>query len=297
MRLSQRVRTGGRGFTLVELLVVIAIIAILVSLISAAVVKALAKGNETANVVEIRKLSDAVQAFKAEYKVDYLPSRIKLANSLAGYPQATTPNTLDFDSIQFLQSMFPRLDWSSTSPPINWGGQNGATLEGDQCLVFFLGGIQRAPGGVPDCSGFSTNPRNPTAPTLERKPVFYEFKSSRLVSRPNGYFVYLDVYAQQPYAYFSSYKSRNGYNRYFGQFMDSDCRTIGVWPYAASFSPASYMNPDTWQIISAGADGNWSRGSVPPTAGPFWNPKNPGSFSGSDDQCNFHDVLLGIAAE
>ena len=51
----------------------------------------------------------------------------------------------------------------------------------------------------------------------DRIAPFFEFKSNRLVQWPNTapYFPsYLDGYGKIPYAYFSSYKTSNGYNRY-----------------------------------------------------------------------------------
>src|SRR5262245_45043282 len=91
--------TAGRGgFTLVELLVVITIIAILFGLTSAAVVKALSKGDELKVRNEISQLANGVQAFKTQYQVSYVPDRIVLP---PGYDAATQ---------QYFKSLWPRMN-------------------------------------------------------------------------------------------------------------------------------------------------------------------------------------------
>ena len=162
MNRATHIRTRRSGFTLVELLVVIAIIAILVGLISAAVMKALGKGTETANMAEIRKMAASVQAFQTHYKVDHIPSRIILCKYLKHY-QDNIANPLYRDSLAYLNQVWNRLQWTvlNSSPTvynrIDWDGrdtggpatspnptanaQNTFTLDGGQCLVFFLGGI------------------------------------------------------------------------------------------------------------------------------------------------------------
>src|SRR5262249_51433873 len=160
------------------------------------------------------------------------------------------------------------IDWSNA---IDWSGGDpefsSVILEGDQCLVFFLGGIPRTVDGVADCQGFSTNPRNPAAPGGGRRAICYEFHSPPLVKlHDNAFLSYLDPYQKQPYAYFSSYKYRNGYNRYFPVSGDSDCAKLEVWPYARKLGEQpEYVNPDTWQIISAGADTQFGPGTVLPS--------------------------------
>src|SRR5438105_4459841 len=149
-------------------------------------------------------------------------------------------NPLHVDSIQILSHMFPRITdtWNTTG--INWSGKRSGPpidlgdLQGDKCLVFFLGGIPDNFSGSPspNCTGFSTNPTNPAAHIPsggDTLPPFFEFDSSRLVPS-NGFYSYLDSYRQRPYAYFSSGKSRNDYNRYFGTYHNSDCASLLVIP-------------------------------------------------------------------
>src|SRR5262249_27072662 len=97
----------------------------------------------------------------------------------------------------------------------------------------------------------------------------------------------------------SAYKKKNGYNRYFGLAgvpgnTLSDCNTLGVWPYRG---PKDFLKPDSYQIVSAGADHSFGQGS-PPTATVPWTPIVASNFypegpPGHDDQSNFYDLLLG----
>src|ERR1043165_3616285 len=113
-------------------------------------------------------------------------------------------------------AIWPDLDTTTwTNSGIAWDGgldpnTNVWDLEGDQCLVFFLGGIPGSPSSV---LGFSTSRTNPTQAGGDRKD-FYKFDSAHLYSRPGGTYPFLsykDVYDTTPYVYFSSGKRANGY--------------------------------------------------------------------------------------
>lgn len=324
-------RDQGRraGFTIIEVLTVIAIIAILMGLLSAALWKARGKGLEASNRIDITQLDAALtQKFFNKYGF-YPPSMIKLCENEAGY----AGGPLDVDSRAFLHRMFPRLPLGWTN--IDWNGDGAISngqwvLYGDQCLVFFLGGIPSSAGGVNSCQGFSTNPANPAAakasPTEERIGPFFDFKSSRLWAfRGNSFFSYTDAYRKLPlptlplgapeqpqvYAYFSSYNRPNGYSPY----GTSDCPGLRLsplttatelFPYASGQDASGnrqYLNPNTFQIISAGADGSFGPGSNPSvsTPPPYWtaasaanmyptlpaSPNPPENAVYKDDQANF----------
>ncbi len=302
MRRGRANKPARRGFTLVELLVVIAIITILMSLLLAAVMRSVIKTEEVKSRNDISQLSQAIESFKTKFHVEQPPSRLVLANSKAGYFKADGVTPIDAvhgDSWNYLNRVWPRLNWASG---INWGGTNGQNLEGEQCLVFFLGGIPS--GGA--CTGFSTNPANPTAAGGDRI-TFYDFPVNRLTAGPGGYLVYLDPYKKMPYAYFSAYKTANGYNRYATAPFTAakgDCPSLNVAPYAEGWNgsatagaPVNYLNPNSYQIISAGRDKTFGSGTVSPST--TWTFKAPGSFAsppGSDDMANFHDRFLGIPA-
>ena len=283
-------RSVRSGFTLVELMVVILIISVLSALLTMAVSRGIGAAKRTRNRVEISQLAAAVDAFKAYYKVDYIPSRIYLSESGNGYAGG-----VQAESLAYLQRLWPRLSF-----PVDWNGNhkfdtagnandlpgnpNGDFfLEGDQCLVFFLGGIPIRDTGVPACTGFSTNPVNPAAHVTpgggSSKPPFYEFDSSRLVSsssrktKPFSSLMlsYLDTYGTS-----DGNGIRNGYNHQ----GSVDCLSLGLFPYAQSGT--QYLNPSGFQIISAGADMTFGPGSSPQMSPPpFWTPATAGNSAAS----------------
>jgi general secretion pathway protein G len=365
-------RNRRTGFTLVELLIVILIIGLLVSLISAAAMKGISSANRTRNANDLRQLTTAIENFKATYGI-YPPSRIKLSET-CNYPNRSTPGTLDAISVAYLQRIWPRIvltpgtfiDWNGNKnmdPPVSPSPttkpDGDVILEGDQCLVFFLGGIPDnfsqlpgAPDGKlypditrPNTTGFSTNAQNPAAHILTAGPVvnpFYEFASGRLLRRAPGvqytanaqnypttfpwpppaapgtppmvfpqgnptlaFYSYKDTYSIAPYAFFSSNTTRNGYLPLSSVLAisgtpTSDCQTLGIFPYAEAVTPSpKFLNPNTCQIISAGADGVFGPGTT--GASTTWTPAtaataNPSGSPGYDDQSNFHDTLLGAGS-
>ena len=157
------------GFTLIELLVVIAIISVLVGLLLSAVQNVRNSAEDQA-VNDIQQMSTAIQNFKAKYRVDYIPSQVTLHENMQAY-NAAAATQIEKDTADYLRRVWPHLPTGNV-PRINWSGrpnfnpQNGNqtfTLQGDQCLVFFLGGIPRDFSGKQIPSGFSSNPSDPTS--------------------------------------------------------------------------------------------------------------------------------------
>jgi prepilin-type N-terminal cleavage/methylation domain-containing protein len=205
-----------RSFTLVELLVVIAIIGVLVGLLLAAVFGIMKKVSVTRTRHEMSELDVALQSFKTKYGF-YPPSRIRLRERLAEYypfNNAQQPDQLDIDSVYYLTKMFPRIQdtWAGNLPNgpnpamgllpgMDWNlngqiDQNvNIVLEGDQCLVFFLGGMGLIDPTTnqPSVNGWSTDVSNPIkiavanqggqliAQVIGDRNKFYEFDSKRLV--------------------------------------------------------------------------------------------------------------------
>lgn len=306
-------RSAQRGaFTLIELLVVIAIIAILVSLLSAAVMKALEQGTRVRVTAEIRQMDAACVAFKTRFG-DFPPSWIRLRKNgnynltvdAAGNPV----DVRDYMSYRILLQFWPRLQF-----PVNWNGDPNAPagsvweLEGDQCLVYFLGGIPIQLTGTLACTGFSTDPVNPARISTERIPAFFEFNNSRFRNLAgNGFWSYLDPYEEKPYAYFSSWNKHPGYADATkqGATFRTDCPRLGVWPYA-ELPPTTQVPVRQWhrkitfQILSAGKDGRFGPGTNLTAASPaYWTYSEAADYAtrfpnAADDLSNFHDLLLGI---
>jgi hypothetical protein len=262
---------------------------------------------------EIQQLTEAIEGFKVANKVAYVPSQIKLCELYKQYTLvengAAQDDPLDRDSVVYLARVWPMIlsidpnrsavIWRKDG--IDWNG-NGTTddppviLEGDQCLVFFLGGIP-AKGPERGTLGFAHNPRDPASPQvkIDRKTPFFEFPSWRLVIRATapagnaGFYSFAHAYRTgRPYIYFSSYGVRNGYNSPIKRrYANGDGDSLQVQPYYKSADPLEFLNPTGFQIISAGADGLFGPGDL-------WTPQTTPT-AGRDDQANFHPGLLGKA--
>lgn len=298
-----------RGFTLIELCVVFMVIAVLVWLLSSAVLKALGKLPEVQTATEIAQMSLGLQNLKVAYSLqDDPPSHLVLWE--------TAPFGGDPSTVLFLQKMFGRT-LGMNQPYIDWNGnglQDGPwILEGEQCLVFYLGGIPSAQGP----QGFAASNINPAliTPGSKRSGPFYQFQVNRLAKlpTPSGVFfpMYLDPYNAKntpayaafggtPYLYFSSQGIMNSVVAPLVGYQVTDCATItalvGGLPY--KYLTGGYVNPIGNQILSAGHNGTFgfgvwdaNSGTVIPNVAP------PPAFlmdkAGADDQANFGKGLLG----
>lgn len=289
MTLLMQKRGRRAAFTLIELMVVMAILALMVTLLMSGVNRVRLAAKRTNVHTEIRELGQGITMFKQKHSVDYVPSRIVLRERL----NYNFTDPVEMASHNWLREAWPHLapqTVSNVSPfpagttpgthGIDWNcdGQiadTAVTLEGDQCLVFFLGGINE--GG--QLTGFSTNKRNPMDPTPQRIGPFIQFQVDRLQPRGTagaaGFRSYIDPWKAQPYAYFTSYGKSKGNNAY----VAADCGTLGVVPYS---SGGKYMNMDGFQIISAGEDKAFGNTGTLPAAG-----------VGEDDIANFSQGTLG----
>jgi prepilin-type N-terminal cleavage/methylation domain-containing protein len=285
------------AFTLIELLVVISIIAILISLLAAAVMKVLGTGPKVQTQTEISKLHESLQVAAQGYNgLDYFPSKLVLYNDMQKYQTDTSTDAQRTADV--LRKMFgPRLlmktgntynkvDWAGRSPRPGTFANDTFTLEGQQCLVFYLGGIPEITGTAPNrqfqCLGFSSNPNEPTelpsASTTKfgRLGPYHQFPSSRLSTdfssnnATNRFFCFLDPFGV-PYAFFGTTGANNSYIDYCPNAKDLPPTGTGQAPhpyYQGSGANTKYFNPSTWQIISAGPDKIWAVN----TSGYQWDP-------------------------
>ncbi len=233
------------GFTMVELLVVILIIAILMALLLPAINAAVIAAKNAQVAAEENNLQTALADFKNKYG-EYPPSRIILVNSGNYSPSNTAPtatnvvgggtNDVTFNDLfqrtaRAMRKYFPRASgyFNVTGPGLasTWtNNSNGyVILEGDECLVFFLGGMPQklstGSGSGWGMTGFNRDPANPFGyvPNGQRTVPLFEFSPQRLVDLDgDGYPSYVDPLSannvpsdQRSYAYFSAY-GNNGYD-------------------------------------------------------------------------------------
>jgi prepilin-type N-terminal cleavage/methylation domain-containing protein len=327
--MTQRQRNRGvrPAFTLIEILVVITIIAILVSLTTAAVMRALTKGPElqcSSEIGELQaKLANVIK--NPANPLVFVPSRLHLSKQNNYNPALP----LDRDSMAFLQARFGKYccfggpapvgyfpPLAASGKSIDWNGDGVLSeelyLEGEQCLVFHLGGVPYQPGppvgtGPISMIGFAANKQNPAAlpiPNEHRDGPFFEFQSNRLLPFPRSgagpkFPAYLDPWMQtggnanrQPFAFFASYNVEGAglYNNDCPSLLLSppDAAGASLTPYQPTGS-TTFLNPSSFQIISAGRDGKFGAG------GAVWGRTGTTNANGADDQSNFSAHLLGVA--
>jgi prepilin-type N-terminal cleavage/methylation domain-containing protein len=285
-RISRSSRTG---FTLIELLVVMAIIATLIGLLMAGVQAARGAAFRLETKTEINKFEEALNAYAATKGAGGrpLPSTVYLCENVQLYTTTYANNAAYQESYRALQTLFgPRVGQIGNNvwTQVGWSG-NAPTgkifvLQGQEALIFWTGGIPTAAGSAPDCLGFNmSNPNPASSPT--RLP--YTFSALRLQRTTNAnasnFLVYQDPFGK-PYAYFATHGAQNNYT--------NDCTSLvgsGFSPYYTA--PGTYAKPASFQIVSAGKDGNFGSG------GP-WSPSaGTSSVGDADNQSNFSKGLMG----
>jgi hypothetical protein len=259
---------------------------------------------------EIRGLESAILQFRSLYGIDP-PSRIRLYEAAEGAPSWTShPGTFeepitgqtvsnDFErtrSTALILRLWPNFDFK-LARDLNSDGdtEDVVSLNGAECLVFFLGGRFTGGEGQYALSGFSMNPMNPFAipeGVEARHGPFFEFKQSQLRPSLNpaasGFLVYFDSHSKQtaPFIYASS-DNGHGYERtdlFVNSQADlSNCYVQSGAPASISLasktsgppgSPPSSLpslpsppQPKAWkdrsfQLISPGVDGLYGSGGL-----------------------------------
>lgn len=264
------------GFSLIELVVVILIVAILASLILNGVSAARVTALNAAAASDINNFQKAIADFKLKYGMEP-PSSITLYETPSGWssPAAVRSRSL-------IRQIWPQFDFT-LARDINGDKDTTDTLmlQGAECLVFFLGGVWStdmvdntgaAIAGGPAANspvqlwvplGFSVNPNNPLARGGSRVGPFIDIDSSRLINidgdtDAEGAPEYLDSLPGQtkPLIYASSYDGRG--------YLAADLATGPGCTFTSVYTKTGGQayNPKSFQIISAGMDGDYGTGGV-----------------------------------
>ena len=216
------------GFTLVEMLVVVGIIVILAAILVPAVYMGLSAASDAAIAVEVANLDAAMRQYK---------------NITHGY--AHPPNfTSDAVVRAHIKQKFGRVNWASARVP-------PTGLDPAEALVFWL-------------QGFGSDPTNPL---IGKRQGLFDFDEARLVetrvdgTAPNEIqlYHYFPKGAQRvPYVYIhhDSYTAAS----YTATSPQPGTGTIRAYRGDADGDgdgQLDFVNKDTYQIISAGQDGDW----------------------------------------
>jgi len=312
-------RTSSRrraGFTLVEALVVVAILAILFGMTTAAVMRALITAEDARVSIEIKQFEAGLAAAKKHFGVEQLPSAIRLRKNNWYDLTPTGPNyILEKRSKEYLAQMFPRMLFATTNDSVkrvDWNKTGNTNVNQPldlgpaETLVFFLGGLNGT-------EGWSPNPLDPVIGAGTRVAPFFEFNSDRMSVGQSGFPVYRDPYNPgRPYLYFTSYRSGNDYSEYDLYKGGGDLVRAFADPstYNSTTQQFKFINPNSFQIISAGRDGKFGNFTLNPTPPPVQTPTinyfvkwRNGTFSTfpstnpnvvNDNLANFHQTKLGI---
>jgi len=234
-----RAATRG-GFTLTEVLVVAVIIGLLLALVSAAVFPAIDSAKEFATYSEAANLSMAMESLKAQY---------------GATPPAdlSNPATTSSPVYKFVARAFPRYNISQLQSDLTTAGAN-TSFDPGNALVFWL-------------VGFSGDPSAPFSEHAARmngsdmSSAFYEFQSDRLgTGNGTGIRYFPDVPggvdagtdAKRAFLYFDRSAYGTGYD------PDQSGTPFTVYKN----SGGAYYNPQSFQIIQGGLDGELGTGDA-----------------------------------
>lgn len=268
-----RARHPRAGFTLVELLIVIVIIAILIGILIPTIGSVMKAGKNFADSTNLKNLDAALVAYKEKYS-DFPPDFTDCFTA-SGTPFKPWTSTVAY---LHLRKVFPRI------------AQDDLVLMGLLCMrelndplridpaeaiVFWLGGFSKNPKfpitgpGGPIVVGQGFNAANPDFTLLawnpDRNEPLFDFPSARRGPDPDvdvatalrdirlGPTFLQNIDTRTPYVYFDSrtYAAPSA-------IYPTPAHSVPAWGFVRpyfSFRNKKFVEPDTYQLISAGADG------------------------------------------
>ena len=251
-------------------MVVIVIIAILMALILPAISGARQRARIAQVSSEISQLDNAIAKFKSVYNIEP-PSSLYIPAAGGTWGAADRSK---------VRSIWPQFNFDSNGGLVintQTGPKTGDLhLNGAECLVFFLGGIENTASDPAIVLGFSKNPQRPWDPNgTNREGPFFEFDNSRFTDLDNdGLLEFADPLPDQqtPYMYLSSqgrnYKRTNAagstlaeqddFDVHGGNSNTKDLQAV----YLKTAQPVQAHRPDSYQIISPGPDATYGVGGV-----------------------------------
>lgn len=251
MSLSPRRRRA--GFTLVELLVVIAIIGVLSALLTVGLYAAFGAGKDFVLASELSQVELALENFKTKYGT-YPPDLTDFSNP------ALTNGELDAFNA-FIAKAYPRADRSVIYAFRQYLFSQNIQLDQAEALMFFLtmtSADARHPFGTGNAAAFTLPPPNARVNFLQDIPPsalrdldndgFPEFVQTNAKGAPIVYFdarTYTGPLASVTQVQFNSphYVSTTG--------------TVAPYASGASGTGYSFFNPTSFQLLSAGQDGEF----------------------------------------
>jgi prepilin-type N-terminal cleavage/methylation domain-containing protein len=290
-----------RGFTLVELLAVIMIIAMLAALITPAVMRSLSAARAAAVKTEIDMLHMALMNYKNEYGA-FPPANMR-GLWVSGSANISHPVYRHLQRL-FPRISENTQDVSASESPFKYMAQ----MSPAQALVFWLQGFYDNPQYplTNQLAISASAPRTGSANGSRKK--LFDFDESRLYaasaywslitstptaqafssrnSAPNAFARDYPVYfpnignAGVPYVYFNfaAYSAVPTAGPTFNELAYLATSLAGdstaAWPYLSSNATATstwlecHWNPDSFQLISAGADGTYGSATSPPVSFP-----------------------------
>ena len=270
-----------RGFTLLELLVVIVIISVLMSLILPALSSVRRRAAVVAVQTEMKQIEQALTMFESRFG-SLPPSNLTI-------PISGNPGAWGAASRSAVRSMWPQFDFASNG---GLGNTTAIHLNGAECLVFFLGGVQSGDEEAPVLSGFSKNASQPWVASQSPEGPFMEFDLSRIsdVDEDGPYEYRSEIDPVVPLLYLSSRGKRYNATNDTSSFPNDDYDVFSDDP--ARNMSSCYLNadgttpqrPDSFQLIHAGEDGRYGTGGVFPSPDEFSNRREE-----RDNITNFSD--------